>query len=70
MRAPLVKAEQNGSIGIQQLAKVVVPRRGLRLAEERLIPSEAARDVADADDRPGAFQDNLRGGTGADNEAS
>ena len=55
MRAPLVEAEQDGSIRIHDLTKVVMPRRRLRLAEERLIPFEAASNVANADDRPGAF---------------
>ena len=41
MRAPLVKAEQHGSIRIQDLTKVVMAGRRLRLAEERLVPFEA-----------------------------
>ena len=55
VRAPLVKAEQDGSIRIQDLTKVVMGRRRLGLAEERLVPFEAAGNVADADDRPCAF---------------
>jgi hypothetical protein len=55
VRAPLVEAEQHGSIGIQDLTKVVMTRRRLRLAEERLVPFEAARNVTYADDRPCAF---------------
>jgi len=55
VRAPLVKAEQDGSIRIQDLCKVVVARRRLGLAEERLVPFEATGNVADADDRPRAF---------------
>ena len=55
MRAPLVEAEQDGSIRIQDLTKVVMPRRRLGLAEERLVPFEAAGNVAYADDRPCAF---------------
>src|SRR5207247_7529570 len=55
MRTPLVEAEQDGSIRIQDLTKVVVARRGLGLPKERLVPSEAARNVAYADDRPCAF---------------
>jgi hypothetical protein len=55
MRAPLVEAEQHGSIRIQDLAKVVMVRRRLGLAEERLVPFEAARNVAYPDDRPCAF---------------
>src|SRR5207302_438022 len=51
VRAPLVEAEQDGSIGIQDLTKVVVARRRLGLAKERLVPFAAARDVADTNDR-------------------
>ena len=36
VRAPLVEAEQDGSIRIQDLTKVVMARRRLGLAEERL----------------------------------
>src|SRR3954447_10892827 len=55
VRTPLVEAEQNGSIRIQDLTKVVMVRRRLGLAEERLVPFEAARNVTYADDRPCAF---------------
>jgi hypothetical protein len=55
VRAPLVEAEQDGSIRIQDLTKVVMARRPLGLAEERLVPFEATANVADADDRPCAF---------------
>jgi len=55
VRAPLVEAEQDGSIRIQDLTKVVMARRRLGLAEERLVPLEAAGHVAYADDRPCAF---------------
>ena len=55
VRAPLVEAEQDGSIRIQDLTKVVMARRRLGLAEERLVPFEAAGNVAYADDRPCAF---------------
>ena len=41
--------------GIQDLTKVVMARRRLGLAEKRLVPFEAARNVAYADDRPCAF---------------
>ena len=56
MRAPLVEAEQDGSIRIQDLTKVVMARRRLGLAEERLVPFEATGNVADADDRPRPFR--------------
>jgi hypothetical protein len=55
VRAPLVEAEQDGSIRIQDLTKVVMGGRRLGLAEERLVPFEATGNVADADDRPRAF---------------
>ncbi len=55
VRAPLVEAEQHGSIRIQDLTKVVMARRRLGLAEERLVPIEAAGNIAYADDRPCAF---------------
>ena len=55
MCAPLVETEQHGSIRIQDLTPVVMGRRRLGLAEERLVPFEATGNVADADDCPGAF---------------
>jgi hypothetical protein len=53
--APLVEAKQDGSIRIQDLTKVVMARKRLGLAKERLVPFEAARDVPYANDRPCAF---------------
>jgi hypothetical protein len=55
VRAPLVETEQDRSIRIQDLTKVVMARRRLALAEKRLVPFEASWHVADADDRPSAF---------------
>ncbi len=55
MRAPLVKAKQDSSIRIQDLTKVVMAWRRLRLAEERLVPFEAAGNIAYTDDRPCVF---------------
>src|SRR5258708_7586630 len=55
VRAPLVEAEQDRSVRIQDLSKVVMAWRRLWLAKDRLVPFEADRDVADANDRPGAF---------------
>jgi len=55
VRAPTVEAEQDGSIRILDLTKVVMARRRLWLAKERLVPFEAARDVTYANDRPCAF---------------
>src|SRR5207253_9403749 len=53
--APLMEAEQHGSIRIQDLTKVIMTRRRFSLAKERLVPFEAAWNVASADDRPCAF---------------
>src|SRR2546422_775509 len=55
--APLVEAEQDSSIRIEDLTKVGMGRLCLGLAEERLVPFEATRHIAYADDRPGAFHD-------------
>src|SRR5450432_3530579 len=57
MRAPLVEAEQDSSIRIEDLTKIGMARSCLGLAEERLVPFEAIRDIAYADDRPGAFHE-------------
>jgi hypothetical protein len=50
-----MEAEQDGSIRIQDLTEVVMARKRLDLAEERLVPLEATRDVSYANDRPCAF---------------
>jgi len=55
VRAPLVEAKQNGSIRIRYLTKVVMARRCLGLAEERLVPIETAGNIPYTDDRPCAF---------------
>src|SRR5436309_9862827 len=55
VRAPLMEADQHGSIRIQDLTKVIMARRRLSLAKERLVPFEAAGNVAYANDRPCAF---------------
>src|SRR5437667_12659373 len=57
VRAPLVEAEQDSSIRIEDLTKIGMARSCLGLAEERLVPFEATRHIAYADDRPGAFHD-------------
>jgi hypothetical protein len=62
VRAPLVEAEQDSSIRIEDLTKVGMARLCLGLAEERLVPLEATRHIAYADDRPGAFHDISRVG--------
>ena len=56
VRASLVEAEQDGSIGIQDLTEVGMTRRRFGLAEKRLIPLEAVRYVVYADDSPCAFR--------------
>src|SRR5437667_12436832 len=55
VRAPLVEAKQDSSIRIQDLTKVLMSRRRLGLAEERLVPFEAAGNVAYTNDGPRAF---------------
>src|SRR5215813_10829844 len=55
VRSPLVEREQDGSVRIRDLTEVVMFRRLLGLAKERLVPLEAPRDVPYADDRPCAF---------------
>lgn len=45
MIAPAVKAKQDFSVFITKLSEEVMSRRRRRLAEQRLIPREAARDV-------------------------
>ena len=55
VRTPLVKTKQDGSIRIRDLTKVLMARRRLGLAKERLVPFEAAGNIAYADDRPCAF---------------
>ena len=57
VRAPLVEAEQDSSIRIEDLTKVGMAWSCLGLAEERLVPFEASRHIAYADDRPRAFHD-------------
>src|ERR1700681_1539837 len=57
VRAPLVEAEQDSSIRIDNLTKVVMAWSCLGLGEERLVPFEATRHIAYADDRPRAFHD-------------
>src|SRR5262245_9584749 len=48
--APLVEAEQDGSIRIPDLTKVVMFWSSLGLPKERLVPLEASGDVAYAND--------------------
>ena len=62
VRAPPVEAKQDGSIRIQDLTKVVMARRRLGLAEERLVPFEAAGNVTYTNDGPRAFHRISAGG--------
>ena len=57
VRSPLVKAEQDRSIVIDDLTPVIMARSRLRLTEERLVPLKAFWDVAYANDRPCSFHD-------------
>ena len=50
-----MQADQEGSIRVQDLAKVVMSRRCLELAKESLVPLQAARYVSYANDRACAF---------------
>jgi hypothetical protein len=57
MVTPRVKAEQDRSIRVADLTEVVMGGSRLRQAKERLVPFEATRHIAYADDRPRAFHD-------------
>ena len=57
MRAPRVEAEQDSSICLEDLPEIVMSRKGRRLAEQRLVPSEAARHVAYTYDGPRALHE-------------
>ena len=52
MGTPLVEAEQDRSIRVEDLPEVVMGGRGLGLAKQRLVPPEAARHIAHPDDCP------------------
>jgi hypothetical protein len=54
--APLVQAQQDRAVGVDQLAEIAMRRALWPLTEEPLIPLEAPRDIADADNRPKALQ--------------
>ena len=55
MSAPLVEAEQDGSIRVDDLPKVVVGGKRLRLAKQRLVPFEASPHIVYRNDRPRAL---------------
>jgi hypothetical protein len=46
MGAPLVEAEQDSPIRIEDVPKVVMSRKSSRLTEQRLVPFKAARDAS------------------------
>jgi hypothetical protein len=50
-----MKTEQNRPIRIQELTKIVMGRSGFGLAEERLVPTKAGRNVLYTNNRPCAF---------------
>ena len=50
--SPLVEAKQNRSIRVEDLPKVVMGKKCSRLTEQRLVPLEATRHVADPYDCP------------------
>ena len=52
--APLVEAEQHGSVRVEELTKVWMRGARRTLAEQRLVPPEAPGHVPHADDRPRA----------------
>src|SRR6266404_2837539 len=54
MGTPLVQAEQDRSIRIEDLTEVIMGGSRLRQAKQRLVPLEAARHIANANDRPRA----------------
>ena len=56
MGTPLVEAEQNSAIRIEDLPKVIMGGKRSRLTEQRLVPFEAARHVAYPYDRPRALR--------------
>jgi len=51
---PLVEAEQDRSIRVEDLPEAVMGGSRVRQAKQRLVPSEAARHIANPYDRPGA----------------
>ena len=57
MRTPSVETQQNRSIRVENLTEVGMGRIGRWLAEKRLIPFEADRNVTYADDCPSAFNE-------------
>src|SRR5262249_61179055 len=56
---PLVETQQYRSIRVEDLPEVVVGRRRLRQAKQRLIPLQALGHVSYANDRPRALHRSL-----------
>ena len=54
MGPPFVKAEQDRSIRVKNLAEIAMDGSRRGQAQERLVPLEAASHIAHADDRPRA----------------
>src|SRR4051812_10720936 len=52
---PFVKAKQYGPVAVHDLPKVIMSWIRLLVAEERLVPLEAARNAVHANDRPRTF---------------
>jgi hypothetical protein len=61
MGAPLMKAEQNSAIRVEDLTKVVVGGSRLRQAKQRLVPREAASTLVLSAGRGGRGVDVYRG---------
>jgi len=54
MGPPLMKAEQNRAIRVEDLTELVVGRSRFRQAKQCLVPREAASDISHSDDGPRA----------------
>jgi hypothetical protein len=59
--APLMETQQDCSVRVANLSEMMMRGRGLRQAEQRLIPFEAPGHVSHADDRPDALHGLLPG---------
>ncbi|HSA93800.1 MAG TPA: hypothetical protein VLE48_12375 [Terriglobales bacterium] len=55
VRTPLVQAEQDRPIRVEDLPKILMCGRRLRLAEQRLVPAVAGGHIAYAKDGPSAL---------------
>src|SRR6185503_18674472 len=52
MSTPLVEAEQDRSIRVEDLTEVVMGRSRLRQPKQRLVPPKAASHISNTNDRP------------------